>query len=474
MKKIQLPAIGGIRKVIQPGANVTAGTTIAELGANTITLAQLAALITQIQGQQQNTGGGNIIGPAAPGGGNAGAAIKLGPGLSGGGVLTGNVPIFLTAPIPWGLDDGGGGGDGDPGPPGAAGVAGTAGAPGLVGAQGPAGAAIFLEAEQGEDGLWAVPGPVGPTGAVGATGAQGPSGSGTGGGAGTLMFWVPEENWPDDPTYSMPSQLGPLAINGAVGITGSTTVVGTETISGGNLVFSSASASSNITFQGGSAQIQAPAAGAVLALSANATGAINMGVSNTQNVVVNSNGSMVLAHGTVQQLLVAPGAATVPAIVTQAGADATNFNSIWKTNGAVQMMALFGDGGLTIGPSTLTDMTTGTVNVSNGYFVKGVPLARAIGAGFSAHLLGDGDNYNDDQGFFVPNPTNVGPLTVASQFSIQGATPASATANQTDMGNSTTGTVITTAGGISLPALAVTFWRVNVNGVAYGVPLFAL
>jgi hypothetical protein len=34
--------------------------------------------------------------------------------------------------------------------------------------------------------------------------------------------------------------------------------------------------------------------------------------------------------------------------------------------------------------------------------------------------------------------------------------------------------VITTAGGIALPALAKTFWVVNVNGVAYGVPLFAL
>jgi hypothetical protein len=169
MKKIQLPAIGGIRKVIQPGATVAAGTTIAELGANTITLAQLAQLITQIQAQQQNTGGGNIVGPAAPGGGSGGTII-LGPGLSGGGAITGATQISLTAPIPWGLDDGGGGGDGDPGPPGAAGAAGKAGA------QGPTGPAVFLAAEDGQDGQDAIPGPQGLAGLNGATGGVGPMG----------------------------------------------------------------------------------------------------------------------------------------------------------------------------------------------------------------------------------------------------------------------------------------------------------
>jgi hypothetical protein len=167
MKKIQVPAIGGIRKVIQPGSNVTAGTTIAEIGTNTITLAQLAAILTNIQNQQVNTGGGNV-------GDGTEAVLIPGPGLSGGGPMLGSVPIRLTAPIPWGLDDGGGGGDGDPGPPGAA------GAPGVPGAQGAMGPAVFLDAEAGEDGLWAAipgtPGGTGNAGAPGAPGAQGPTG----------------------------------------------------------------------------------------------------------------------------------------------------------------------------------------------------------------------------------------------------------------------------------------------------------
>jgi hypothetical protein len=204
MKKIQVPAIGGIRKVIQPGSNVTAGTTIAEIGTNTITLAQLAAILTNIQNQQVNTGGGNV-------GDGTEAVLIPGPGLSGGGPMLGSVPIRLTAPIPWGLDDGGGGGDGDPGPPGAAGKpgatgsqgtvgpavfleaeageeglwaaiqgapggAGTAGAPGAPGVQGPVGPAVFLDAEAGEDGLWAIPGGPGSAGPSGAPGAVGPTG----------------------------------------------------------------------------------------------------------------------------------------------------------------------------------------------------------------------------------------------------------------------------------------------------------
>ena len=58
-------------------------------------------------------------------------------------------------------------------------------------------------------------------------------------------------------------------------------------------------------------------------------------------------------------------------------------------------------------------------------------------------------------------------------FIVLTATPP-AVAGQTAIGTTTTATVITTAGGIALPALASTFWVVNVNGVRYGVPCFAL
>lgn len=166
LKKVQLPVIGGIRKVITPGSNTPVGTTIAEFGSNTVSLATLAAIITQLQSQQVNTGGGNI------GTGNEGTLVP-GPGLAGGGVLIGNVPIRLVAPIPWGLE-GGGGEDGDPGPPGMAGVRGVNGATGGVG---PIGPAIFMSADAGTDGDIGPPGVQGPQGAAGNSGASGPPGT---------------------------------------------------------------------------------------------------------------------------------------------------------------------------------------------------------------------------------------------------------------------------------------------------------
>ena len=176
MKKTQLPVIGGIRKVILPGSNTAVGTTIAELGSNTITLNQLAALISQIQAQQQNTGGGNI-------GNGAEAFLAVGPGLAGGGPLLGTVPLRLTAPIPaFIFDDGGGGGDGDPGPPGQPGRAGANGATGSVGALGPA---IFMSAEDGMDG------DVGPPGLPGLPGIEGTSGPpGAAGPPGTTLVYA--------------------------------------------------------------------------------------------------------------------------------------------------------------------------------------------------------------------------------------------------------------------------------------------
>lgn len=173
--KRQVPVIGGVRKVIKDGGNpASPGTTISEFGSGTVSLATLAALITQLQSQQVNTGGGNI------GTGNEGTLV-LGPGLSGGGVLIGNIPLRLSAPIPWGMGDDGGGGDGDPGPPGLAGIRGINGATGGVG---PAGPAIFMAADEGQDGD-SIPGGIGPAGASGNPGAAGPTGP-----AGTTLVYV--------------------------------------------------------------------------------------------------------------------------------------------------------------------------------------------------------------------------------------------------------------------------------------------
>ena len=188
MKKIQVPAIGGLRKVIMPGATTSSATTIAGLEGTTITIQQLATILANLP---TNNGGGNI------GSGGEGA-IVLGPGLSGGGPLVGAVPIRLTAPIPW-MEGDGGGGDGDPGPPG------LPGSPGAQGLQGPAGALIMsVIPEDGQDGD-VVPGPSGGPGPPGPIGGVGPQGA--------ALFILADDGLDGD--FGPPGQAGPVGPTGA-------------------------------------------------------------------------------------------------------------------------------------------------------------------------------------------------------------------------------------------------------------------
>jgi len=138
-----------LRKSIIPGGSATVGTTIAEIGSNTITLAQLAQLLASLETTDTGTTSGTST-----------VSLTPGPGLQGGGSLVGNVQINLTAPIGahmlW--DDNGI--EGDRGPP---------GINGLVGASG-------LQGPPGDDGAPGDDGVIGAPGAAGATGAQGPIG----------------------------------------------------------------------------------------------------------------------------------------------------------------------------------------------------------------------------------------------------------------------------------------------------------
>lgn len=157
MAKFQVPSVGGIRKVIK--LNQQVGTTIAEFGAGTITLAQLKSSLGIVNGSggATNTGGGNI-------GTGSNGAIALGPGLSGGGPIVGAVPIYLNAPPALLSFEGEPGEDGLPGVIGRDGKAGANGAPGATG--------FGLDGDQGEDGLPGLAGPPGGTGATGASGGQ--------------------------------------------------------------------------------------------------------------------------------------------------------------------------------------------------------------------------------------------------------------------------------------------------------------
>jgi hypothetical protein len=122
-KKVQLPVVGGLRKVIVTGEAVTPGTTIAELGSNTVTLAQLATLL-------------GIVSSGGASGGAGTAYLTPGPGLSGGGALTGNVGLYLTAPIPSRRE----GPQGEPGRI----------IPGPAGPQGKQGATVLWRGQEGE------------------------------------------------------------------------------------------------------------------------------------------------------------------------------------------------------------------------------------------------------------------------------------------------------------------------------------
>jgi hypothetical protein len=247
MAKYQVPTIGGIRKVIRPGAGaVTPGTTIAELGAGTISLATLAAILTQIQAQQapsntvgaQGTPGARGLpgmywmpedgapgedGPPGPAGakgatgatGGAGGQGGIGPpGMDGEPGADGD----MGPPGPAGATGGAGatgtpgqimfaedGADGDMGPPGPAGAAGSAGAPGSVGTAGARGA----PGEDGQDGEDGRPGPAGSTGLAGSTGPAGAIGP-----PGYVMF--PEDGndgdqWPVGPAGAIPVAANPSA-----------------------------------------------------------------------------------------------------------------------------------------------------------------------------------------------------------------------------------------------------------------------
>ena len=149
---------------------------------------------------------------------------------------------------------------------------------------------------------------------------------------------------------------------------------------------------------------------------------------------------------------------------------------------------------LTVGPPGLPQHSI-IANGASGAFAFNVNGSPVVGASFglallagstSADLALDIVDHTDanvlfqvygDGGVVVGSPVGttlgLGTLNVAGAISAQGATPAAA-AGRTDIGTTTTATVITTAGGIALPALAKTFWVVNVNGVQYGIPCFAL
>ena len=116
--------------------------------------------------------------------------------------------------------------------------------------------------------------------------------------------------------------------------------------------------------------------------------------------------------------------------------------------------------------SAFAFLASGGINTASGFGFNGVTNNFQAGAfnGFGTEIIANSA---------VAATITTLAATFTSSIGAKGPTPA-VTAGQTDIGTTTTTTVITTAGGIALPALANTFWVVNVAGVKLGIPAFAL
>ena len=427
MAKFQVPTVGGIRKVIRPGAAVSNATTIAGLEGTTLTLAQLSTLLANLV---PNTGGGNI-------GTGAEAAISVGPGLAGGGVLVGVVPIRLTAPVGLAGEDGPPGDDGVPGP------AGKAGAPGATGGAGPPGPAVFFLADDGADGDLGPPGPPGPlgasgaTGTTGSTGAQGPIGPG--------LFFLADDGQDGD--------NGPPGAAGVAGATGTTGSTGAQGPIGPGLFF--------LADDGQDGDLGPPGVPGPRGLPGPTSQCMMPEDANYDD------------QGFMPPTPVNFGPITANGILKLNGPSTVNYTTT-----------------MFISSSTVTDMSNG-LQIKAGTSINDAPLVvqSAVGTNYFA-MLGDSSftfarptsivtlRMSASGNLSLTSPAagvalNIQGATVTSALGVTGAIPA-VTAGQTDLGTTTTATVITTAGGIALPALASTFWVVNVNGVKYGIPCFAL
>ena len=457
--KMQLPPIGGVRKVLktQTGAS---GTTIAEFGNNTITLEQLAAAILNLL-----TNTNSIV----TGQQNAGVLVP-GPGLAGGGVLTGNVPIRLTAPIsPYSLEDGSVDND--------AGII----IPGPVGPRGPQGIpGQFLMPDDGADGDWGPPGAAGAVGATGATGATGPSGSGSGGMSLYIPYSLEDGSVDNDAGYFVPGPIGPQGATGATGAAGSGSASGGTSglqiwipddiqtdeeiyrgptngpvngIGVANVIYGNMLLVSNGATNPGAGGLTSLGLGDLRNYIANNAG-INIVTSYANGVSIlgstatlgtryanfSQNGTILgppNSGQTALTLLNNTGGLGGNGLVISAGrnnVDQTFLAQGYGGTAANQYMVIYGDGSVTIGTgnvATLIGEGQGTLNVAKGYYLNNVPLSASLHAPGMQFVADDTSN---DDGFAIPTTTlpAIGQMTklaINGQFTNAPGLPQALTVN---------------------------------------------
>jgi hypothetical protein len=411
------------------------------------------------------------LGPPGPPGPLGATGATGSTGLTGGVGPTGPVVAFLA-------DDGADGDLGPPGPPGPLGATGATGTPGSTGAPGAAGPALFITADDGADGDLGPPGPPGLQGAMGATGSTGATGGV--GAQGPAIFFLADDG--SDGDIGVPGVAGATGHAGPAG--GGSGLIPDEPMQDDGMI--TYPYNGPVSFVGPSS----------FTYGGNAGNAFPLTVRNTSLVAGNGQG-----------LLVEAGTSNLDAVVSVVNASASAGYFVIFGDGSSQLGPATGTRGITISTQGALTVLTPSSNNLNALYVSGATNAYAIKAqgalttGQSLGLLVQAGFSNADAAFALVNALgnqiyceifgdgsgSLGPqqsvkgctwatsgvFTFLQSIAAKGATPA-VTAGQTDIGTTTTATVITTAGGIALPALAKTFWVVNVNGVAYGVPCFAL
>jgi hypothetical protein len=369
LKKFQLPVIGGMRKVLQQ-QTVAAGTTIAEIGSGTISLAQLAALIGNIN--NPNTGGGNI-------GDGSEAFLKVGPGLAGGGLLLGTVGLRLTTPQALIAEDGI---EGDPG------LQGIQGLPGVAGAKGVAGTTMYLIPEDGADGDWWP----GAQGIQGIQGIQGPQGiPGTGGTGTSSVPGLLPDDWVPDEAFLQGIAQGSVP----------TASIGLTTIPGGAPTFMRSDAASAL-----SQAITPTWTGEHFFEPASGTAIYVQGQPSAYGVQIIGPSSVGSSYG----LSIFAGTTSGDTALSVA-----NHNS-------VNLLTIQGDGGVKVGTPTGGDEGLGTVNVSGGYYVNGVLVGGSTAATNTTPLAMIAEDWVSEEAFLLPSTDHFGMGTFNSLVSINAPT----------------------------------------------------
>ena len=293
------------------------------------------------------------------------------------------------------------GADGDMGPPGQKGATGSTGPQGPQGSL--SGPVLWIPDDTSYDDFL-IPGPAGDAGAVGATGPQGPAGTGSGGGggAGTLMMFIPDDApYEDVPLgYPPPNAIGPfLRVGGPLQILDSG-------LSNSVMTLTQQGAAGTINFGGNQAQSILASLGLELIISQ---------LNGTTATQILMNGGLVFNVNNATRMQIG-GPAVANVIIQNVGSGETGL----IVNGASNASALIVTGsGMQVGgnPGFAQqvpggDKGVGSINISGDYYINGVPIETYLAPKFpvGAYMAVAEDQYWEEE-IYKGIPSSIGPTT---------------------------------------------------------------